>query len=118
VEANIYHRAVALGPPRPWIRGQHSVARALVNDRSVQDATLADDYAPTVRAVARLLAAAGKRLQAGDRILSGSLTRVPVAPGDHVVAIIDDLGSLDAMITVGPRGSGPAPRGAGPSYAA
>jgi 2-keto-4-pentenoate hydratase len=52
-----------------------------------------------VRAVAQLLAAVGERLQAGDRILSGSLTRVPVAPGDHVAAIIDDLGSLDARIT-------------------
>ena len=99
VEANVYHRAVALGPPRPWIRGQRSVARALVNDRPVEEATLADDYAPTVRAVAQLLAAVGERLQAGDRILSGSLTHVPVAPGDHVAAIIDDLGSLDATIT-------------------
>jgi 2-keto-4-pentenoate hydratase len=99
VEANVYHRAVAFGPPRPWIRGQRSVARALVNERPVEEATLADDYAPTVRAVAQLLAAVGERLQAGDRILSGSLTHVPVGPGDHVAAIIDDLGSLDATIT-------------------
>jgi 2-keto-4-pentenoate hydratase len=41
----------------------------------------------------------GERLQAGDRILSGSLTHVPVAAGDHVVAIVDELGSLEATIT-------------------
>jgi 2-keto-4-pentenoate hydratase len=99
VEANVYHRAVALGPPRPWIRGQRSLARALVNDRPVEEAKLADDYAPTVRAVAQLLAAVGEQLRAGDRILSGSLTHVPIAPGDHVVAIIDELGSLDVTIT-------------------
>jgi 2-keto-4-pentenoate hydratase len=99
VEANVYHRAVAFGPPRPWIRGQRSLARALVDDRPVDEANLADDYAPTVCAVARLLAAAGERVQAGDRILSGSLTHVRVTPGDRVAAIIDDLGSLEATIT-------------------
>jgi 2-keto-4-pentenoate hydratase len=52
VEANVYHVAVALGPPRPWIRGQRSLARTVVNGRPAAEATLADDYAPAVRAVA------------------------------------------------------------------
>jgi 2-keto-4-pentenoate hydratase len=72
-----------------------------VNDRRRSSATVADDYAPAVRAIARLLAAAGERLSAGDQILAGSLTHVPVAPGDHIVATIDELGTLDATIIAG-----------------
>jgi 2-keto-4-pentenoate hydratase len=98
IEDNVYHGAVALGSLRPWVRGQRARARAVVNDRPAAQARIADDYAPTVRAVAQLLVAAGERLRAGDRILSGGLTHVPVAPGDRVAAVIDGLGSVEATI--------------------
>jgi 2-keto-4-pentenoate hydratase len=99
LEGNAFHRAVVFGPPRPWIGGQRSVARAVVNDSPAAEATVPDDYAPAVRAVARLLAAVGERLCAGDRILCGGLTHLAVVPGDRVAAVIDHLGSVEATIT-------------------
>jgi 2-keto-4-pentenoate hydratase len=52
----------------------------------------------TVSAAARLLAAAGQRLQPGDRILAGSACHVSVKAGDDIVAEIDGLGAVAATL--------------------
>jgi 2-keto-4-pentenoate hydratase len=49
---------------------------------------------PAVRAI---LEAAGEQLRAGDRIITGSIVHVPIAPGDHVAVALngDDAVSLE-----------------------
>lgn len=69
-----------------------------MHDQPVDATNVADHYAPTVCAAARLLAAVGGRLQTGDRIPSGSLTHVRVTPGNRVAAVIEDLGRVEATI--------------------
>jgi 2-keto-4-pentenoate hydratase len=59
---------------------------------------VAGDQADTVRTAARLLAAVGERLEAGDRILAGGLTHVPVQPGDRVSAAIEGLGEVQLEV--------------------
>jgi 2-oxo-3-hexenedioate decarboxylase len=61
-------------------------------------AAVTADPAATVAVVAWLLAAAGERLEPGERVLAGSTCHVPVAPGDSVVAEIDGLGAVGATI--------------------
>jgi 2-keto-4-pentenoate hydratase len=51
-------------------------------------------YLHSLAATARLLAAVGLQLQAGDRILCGSSTHVAADPGNHVTAGITALGSV------------------------
>jgi 2-keto-4-pentenoate hydratase len=98
VGANVFHRAVVLGHSRPAGPIGGAEARTIVNGQLRDSARAPDDFAGTVCAVARLLGAAGERLQARDRIIAGSLTQVPVGPGDEVVAEIDGLGRLQVAI--------------------
>jgi 2-keto-4-pentenoate hydratase len=49
-----------------------------------------------------MLEAAGERLQTGDRIITGSVVQVPVAPGDEVVAEIDGIGRVGLTIAGDP----------------
>jgi 2-keto-4-pentenoate hydratase len=49
-------------------------------------------------ATARQLEAVDERLRAGDRIITGSLTHVPVRAGDAVEISIEPLGSLAIQI--------------------
>ena len=65
----------------------------------VGEGAVRGDPAAAVRAVARLLEAAGERLAPGDRILAGSSRHVPAGPGDAVAAEIDGLGRVEARIT-------------------
>jgi 2-keto-4-pentenoate hydratase len=98
VAANVFHRAVAFGATRADARAQGACARLLVGGEVREAAAVTADPAATVRAIERLLAAAGQRLEPGERILAGSSCHVPVAPGDAVVAEIDGLGAVAATI--------------------
>lgn len=100
VAGNVFHRAFALGPTTPVPLPLHAEARSIVNGRVRETGRARGDLVETVRTVARLLEAAGERLRRGDRILSGSVTQVAVAPGDDVRAEIRGLGSVN--LTVGP----------------
>ena len=96
VEANVFHRAVVLGPRVAAApRGE---ARALVDGSVVATAPVAGDPAEVVRVVGQLLGAAGERLLAGDVIIAGSLTHVPITAGRRVTAEIDGLGSVGLAI--------------------
>src|SRR4051794_10607964 len=98
VAANVYHRAVAFGPTRTGARADGAPARLLVGGEGRETAAVTADPPATVRAIEPLLAAAGERLEPGERILAGSACHVPVAPGDAVVAEIDGLGAVAATI--------------------
>ena len=73
IEHNIFHRAVAIGPARDGGAG-----RGHVLDRRRAVAETADassvDLPATVALVAEILEAAGEQLEAGDRIIAGTLT--------------------------------------------
>jgi 2-keto-4-pentenoate hydratase/ketosteroid isomerase-like protein len=97
VEANVFHRAVVLGPRTERVPAGE--ARLLVDGTVRETAPMAREPAAAVRAVAEVLGAAGERLRAGDVIIAGSLTHVPVGPGQAVAAEIDGLGRVDLAIT-------------------
>jgi 2-keto-4-pentenoate hydratase len=83
---------VAFGKPRN-APPEPAVERKLVVDGDVRAVGRAsDDLTKLVAQAARLLAAVGERLQAGDRIITGSIVQVPVRPGDAVVADLGPLG--------------------------
>jgi 2-oxo-3-hexenedioate decarboxylase len=98
VAANVLHRAVAFGPTRAGASAPAGPARLLIGGALREEARVRGDPAAVVAATARLLAAAGERLEAGDLILAGSSCHVPAAPGDAVVAEIAGLGAVAATI--------------------
>jgi 2-keto-4-pentenoate hydratase len=89
---NIFHRAVALGPPAPEATLAGFACRVRRDGEEVRVVDTSEDPAETVERVAGFLAAHGARLRPGDRIIAGTLTPpLPVAPGDEVEV---DLGAL------------------------
>jgi hypothetical protein len=100
VAGNVLHLAFALGPTAP---GPPGAARLVVNGEIRAQAAARAGHDDTVAALGRILEAAGERLQAGDRIITGSVVQVPLAPGDEVVAEIDGIGSVS--LTVAGRAS-------------
>src|SRR5918999_1923945 len=82
---NVFHRGVVIGPHRQDAAVGGIVATISVSGEERESAPANVDLAETIRLVADLLAAGGERLEAGDRIIAGTLTPpVPVAPGDEV----------------------------------
>jgi 2-keto-4-pentenoate hydratase len=103
---NVFHRAVMLGAARSRRAVEDSgeiAARVLRNgsEEATADATpLIGDLADVVRLVADMLGAFGEALLAGDRIISGSLTRIVwVEPGDRAEIELGPLGSLAVGFT-------------------
>jgi 2-keto-4-pentenoate hydratase len=103
VAGNVFHLAVAFGPfqPPPAVEGVR--AGLVVNGRLAASAAVAGDVADRVGAAGRLLRAMGERLEAGDRIITGSVVQVPVGAGDQVVADFGPLGRVPLSV------AGPAP---------
>ncbi len=98
VAANVFHRAVAFGA---WSIESPAagVEATLIVDGEVQaSARVTDDFADKVTTVARLLAAVGQRLQAGDRIITGSIAQVAIKPGNDVAADLRPLGRVQLSI--------------------
>jgi 2-keto-4-pentenoate hydratase len=92
---NIFHRAVAFGPPAPAPSLDGFSCRATKNgeDAGATDAT--EDPAETVARVAGFLAAHGAQLRPGERIIAGTLvTPIPVGPGDEVEVDLAALGTI------------------------
>jgi 2-keto-4-pentenoate hydratase len=56
------------------------------------------DVDATLGAVARWLAAVGEELLPGDLLFAGSVVQVALAAGDRVVAEIDGLGRVSAVV--------------------
>ena len=105
--ANVFHRAVAFGPPRTERAGgalAGVIGRAFRNGdevASVDAAAEAGDLSTVVRHVADWLAAFGERLRAGDRIICGSLAPpIWVKAGDRVRVDLGLLGGVEVALTV------------------
>jgi 2-keto-4-pentenoate hydratase len=99
VAANVFHRAFALGRDTRSHLVKGAVARAVVDGDVRASAPARVGVGEVVVTIARLLAAAGERLRRGDWILTGSITQVPVRPGETVAAKIGGLGRV--AVTVG-----------------
>ena len=97
VAANIFHRAVAIGPSAQIESPEGIEAVLTVNGERIAAAdAAATDLREIVRLVDETLRAAGESLQAGDRIIAGSLTApAPVQPGDRVGVDLGPIGSLE-----------------------
>jgi len=103
VAANIFHRAVMLGPPVAeraggWLSG---VTLTVLRDGDTEEGLDVEAGGPDLHGVvwhvAGMLEAFDERLSAGDVIIAGSLTPpVPVAPGNEVVVDLGPLGHLQA----------------------
>lgn len=101
VAANIFHRAVAIGSSREQDSADGIEAVLSVNGEVVQrgDAGTCDLVA-TIALVHGVLDEAGERLEAGDRIIAGTLAPpAPVQPGDRATVDLGPLGSLDLSFT-------------------
>ena len=94
IAANVFHRAVAFGPTLPVTAlADRASARITING-SVREAAAVRPYVGEPLAeMARLLTVIGEQLRAGDRVITGSITHVPIQLGDTAVAEIDGLGS-------------------------
>jgi 2-keto-4-pentenoate hydratase len=98
VADNAYHRAFALGPTRKVVPGTRLVSTCRVNGEIRDSDRTSEDFAAKLVAIARQLEAVGEKLRAGDRIITGSLTHVPVRAGDAIEISIAPLGSLAIQI--------------------
>jgi 2-keto-4-pentenoate hydratase len=98
IEHNIFHRAVAIGPGRDGDPGEatFSIGGTVAH---TADAS-AVDLSATVALVAEILDAAGEQLEAGDRIIAGTLTPPQqVTAGGSAALDLGDLGSIDIDFT-------------------
>jgi 2-keto-4-pentenoate hydratase len=85
VAANVFHRGVAFGPATPKPRGDVH-GSVVVNGNVEASGAGPEDLVDRIAAAARILAAVGERIEAGDRLLTGSIVQVPVTPGDELTA--------------------------------
>jgi 2-keto-4-pentenoate hydratase len=99
VAANVFHRAVVLAGGVEALPHAGVEGRLIVNGEVRASAPAPTDLADRVLVVAHLLDAMGERLRAGDRIITGSVVQIPVAPGDAVIADLGALGSARATIS-------------------
>jgi 2-oxo-3-hexenedioate decarboxylase len=88
VADNVYHRAFVLGPARTVAPGTRLAATLRVNGEVRDTGATSEDFAAKLLAVARQLGEVGEALRAGDSVITGSLTHVPVRAGDTVEVAI------------------------------
>ena len=94
---NVFHRAFVLGPlDRGGTEGVRG--RMVVDGRLAAEAPARADHAELVLAAARILVTVGERLQAGDRLITGSVVQVPLAPGNEAVAQLGPLGAVGVRV--------------------
>jgi 2-keto-4-pentenoate hydratase len=101
VAANIFHRAVAIGPSAEVDSAEGIEANFSINGQVTRTADAATvDLQGTVELVARVLEGAGERLEAGDRIIAGALAPPPeVSAGGTLNLDLGALGSLEVSLT-------------------
>jgi 2-keto-4-pentenoate hydratase len=92
---NICHRGVIFGDEVPGIDPVAMTATVTMAGDVVAEGALTEDPAATLQFVRSYLAAHGATLQAGDRIIAGSVVApVSVAPGDELDVSFGPLGRL------------------------
>ena len=95
IRANVVHRAFVLGPSH---HDPVRVARVYVNGELRAEGIAELDLEERAEVVAYWLSALGEHLELGDRIITGSIVQVPVAPRDEVAVELDELGRLKVSI--------------------
>jgi 2-keto-4-pentenoate hydratase len=98
VAGNIFHRAVAFGTSEIPLLAAGRVT-AWVNGELRACAPWPADIAERIAAAAATLAAAGERLRAGERVITGSTVQVPVRPGDRIEVAFGSEASI--ALTIG-----------------
>ena len=98
VADNAYLRAFALGATRFVVPGTQLLSTCQVNGEIRASGTTSEDFAVKLVAIARQLEAVDEGLRAGDRIITGSQTHVPVRAREAVEISIEPLGSLAIQI--------------------
>lgn len=98
VAANVFHHAAILGSARVGALARGAQARLWVDGRLRETAPATTDVAATIKRVVAVLAGVGERVRAGDLILAGSLTHVPVRGGSKILAEIDGVGRVQATV--------------------
>jgi 2-keto-4-pentenoate hydratase len=103
VAANVFHRAVLLGPTRPGASIDGVRAQVLRHGAVVETVDAAAATGPVtvvVRSIADALGACGEHLRAGDRVIAGSLAGILwLEPGDVVGLDLGPLGALSLAVT-------------------
>ena len=99
VAANAFHRAFMLAPSVRKLPSKLMVSLAVGGGEVHRPDRAPDPFEAVLSAVARHLATAGEGLLPGDRVITGSLIHVPVAPGDRVEVDMGRLGRLAVAIT-------------------
>ena len=94
--ADLGDRAITFGPRRPRLSAVDG--RLLVNGHVRGGAFLEGGYAELLTRLPEVLSAKGESLLRGDRVITGPIARVPVWPGDHVVADLGPLGNASLVI--------------------
>jgi 2-keto-4-pentenoate hydratase len=102
VATNVFHRAFALGTLDSSPPAEGAEGRLIVNGEVRASAAASQDFADLVRTVAALLESVGERLEAGDRLITGSVVQLPIEPGDEVIADLGPLGRAELAIRVRP----------------
>lgn len=99
IEHNIFHRAVAIGPAREDAEAGDATFSIDGSVAATADAS-AVDLPATVELVAQVLEEAGESLEAGDRIIAGTLTPPQqVRAGGSAALDLGALGSIDIGFT-------------------
>lgn len=97
VAHNIFHRAVAIGSSGDATSAEGVEAALIVNGETAESADAgAFDLPAIVALVDETLRAAGESLDAGDRIIAGSLTTpADVSHGDRAAVDLGPIGRLE-----------------------
>lgn len=105
--ANIFHRAIALGPVAGLAEAAPARLRAVVERGDGEAEQITDPQAPTgevvalIRHVADLLDRFGLALRAGEIVICGSIVApISVAPGDRVRYQLEPVGELSIDLGV------------------
>jgi 2-keto-4-pentenoate hydratase len=95
VAGNCFHRALVLGETRA--EPPEHIRLTVGGERHAPDRALPEG-AEVLATAARRLAEAGEALLPGDRVISGSVIHVPVAPGDRIALDMGSLGGLTLAV--------------------
>jgi len=98
VASNVFHRAVAFASTWGELPAGGVEARLLVNGEVRDAGRSAADIEEKIRAAARILGEVGESLEPGDRVITGSVVQVPIAPGDRVEADLAELGRVSLQL--------------------
>ena len=98
IATNVFHRAVAFSPSSSGFPTGPLRCAAYVNGTPCETAPATGDVAGRLLAAAGVLSGVGERIDAGDRIITGSIVLVPVGPNDDVVAEVAGLGTVQLSI--------------------